>query len=119
MEIFKKIAKLFKNKNSELYQISVYELIDKAQDYFISGKSSAMCFAFYGILRDDYEIYSLEKREEIIKQIDKFNSEWLVGKKIPKYEFWWEVDDIQSRINAFDKLLEYYMHHPKTIYINL
>lgn len=118
METFKKIAKLFKNKNSELYQISVYELIDKARDHFISGKSPAMCFAFCEILEEDYGIYSSEKREEIVKQIDKFNSKWLTNREIPRNKFWWGEDDVQSRIDAFDKLLEYYIHHPKTIYIN-
>lgn len=118
MEIFKKIAKLFKNKNSELYQISVYELIDKARNFFITNDYKGMCIAFEMALFLDYCIFDDETKTKIIENIEKFNSEWLVGKKIPKDEFWWELDDIQSRINAFDKLLEYYKHHPKTIYIN-
>ena len=111
MEKFKKTVNFIK--------ISVYELIDKAREHFISSNSFSMCFTFYDVLEEDYGICSLEKKEDIIKQIDKFNSEWLTNEKISKNYFWWDPDDIQSRINAFDKLLEYYIHHPKTIYINL
>lgn len=118
MEAFKRMKEIIQKKeNSKLYQISIYELIDKARNLYLTKDCKGMCIAFEMILFRDYYIVDDKMQTKIIESIEKFNSEWLIGKKIPKCEFWWELDDIQSRIKAFDKLLTWYKEHP--IVINL
>ena len=42
------------------------------------------------------------------ENIPEFNSLYLVGIDKPNYEYWWDPNDKQSRIEAFDKLIKLY-----------
>ena len=49
-----------------------------------------------------------------IKQnIPEFNSIYLTGKDIPVFLFWWPLGDKQSRIKAFNKLINFYKNSDK------
>lgn len=49
-----------------------------------------------------------------IKQnIPEFNSIYLTGRDTPVFYFWWALCDKQSRIEAFDKLINLYKNSNK------
>lgn len=69
-----------------------------------SGFSPGMCFCIEKAIELKYN--TKVPYEDLKLYIPKFDPKFL---KTPyKSYFWWEIFDTHSRIDAFDKLLEYY-----------
>ena len=83
---------------------SILKDIKKAKDFYLRHESSYMCICFSWA---NYKKYgTLEKIQE---RIPEFNREFLNAIKTScDYGAWWPSDDRDSRIKAFDKLIEIY-----------
>ena len=74
--------------------------IKKAKRYFQEGRTRYMCNAFK-IVSTNYFINPIDSL------IPEFNREFL-NAKYKKGSVWWNVYDRESRLEAFDKLIEVY-----------
>ncbi len=77
--------------------------IKKAKRYYTTGEENFMCMCFFRADRHKYIHY-----EEIHKLIPEFNRETMGAKTPPRCSAWWGPCDRESRIKAFDKLIEIY-----------
>lgn len=64
-----------------------------------------MCF-FIGKELSKHSVYDCNY-DDIIKFIPEFNPEFCEG-NINKTWYWWHINDTESRIRAFDKLINLY-----------
>lgn len=79
------------------------EDIKKAKKCYTDGIEKFMCFCFREVNYRKYRDY-----ESIHQLIPEFNRENLGSKISNKYSIWWLTSDKESRIKAFDKLIEIY-----------
>lgn len=90
------IKKLIK----EYHRRRILRDIKKAKRYFQEGKVDYMCFAFRAV--DTKYRY-----KSINNIIPEFNREFL-NAYYKEIQAWWPWSDRESRIKAFDKLIEIY-----------
>ena len=70
-----------------------------------SGNKCGLCSCIGDVLCNRfYELYIDKSYRSIIP---KFNPKFLGG-EVHLSGYWWEKSDTESRIKAFDKLIEYY-----------
>ena len=80
----------------------ILKIIKDAKQIFLDGKADYMCLCFRAICSGFF------CANRIQQTIPEFNRETL-GATTPKYLLvWWCEDDRESRIKAFDKLIEIY-----------
>ncbi len=77
--------------------------IKKAKDIYISCKTPFMCHCFILVDYDKYGCY-----EKIRERIPEFKPETFNVYLAGVYTHWWRPSDRESRIKAFDKLIEIY-----------
>ena len=78
--------------------------IKKAKKVYLDGLEDFMCLCFQHVDRDKYQCV-----EDIQKYIPEFNRTYLNAEKSASYySRWWVTCDRESRIKAFDKLIELY-----------
>lgn len=79
--------------------------IKKAKQIFLTGKVRFMCYCFLEANPQKY--YSVE---DIRKIIPEFKPTTFIKNFNPDNYFraWWPITDRESRIKAFDKLIEIY-----------
>lgn len=82
---------------------SILEDIKNAKDIYLKYECDFMCVCFY---RVDYKKYRTTNKLQ--KRIPEFNREFLEAKKPDGCIAWWDPDDSDSRIKAFDKLIAVY-----------
>lgn len=82
---------------------SILKDIKKAKDIYLRHESDFMCICFSRV--DDKKYRSTNKLQ---KRIPEFNREFLEAKNPDRCIVWWPSDDRESRIEAFDKLIEVY-----------
>lgn len=82
---------------------SILKDIKKAKDIFLSYRSDYMCICFFQVDREKYMTSN-----KIRKRIPEFNREFLEAKLSDRCITWWDIKDRNSRIKAFDKLIEVY-----------
>lgn len=121
--IIKKIFSIFKSpkpsiyKNNENYieerrnskyhsQEEIYNILIKAKEAYLdciehNGVLYGMCYYIRSIPEVLYYI-------PIAEQIPKFNERFLLGTSDLILGYWWPHTDTESRIKAFDKLIDYY-----------
>ncbi len=91
-----------RRKNKERYLIVL-----AAKYYYIYNRNAnhitGLCHSFNHVL----ETYTNKYRNDIIDIIPEFNREFLNAKRLTD-PWWWDTNDSQSRIKAFNKLLDYY-----------
>lgn len=75
----------------------------KAKDIFLNYRSDYMCLCFMYVNDRKYGT-SIKIR----KRIPEFNREFLKAKNNYDKDVWWFSADRESRIKAFDKLIEVY-----------
>jgi hypothetical protein len=80
------------------------EDIRKAKQCYVDGIEQFMCLCFRHV---NYGKYKNE--ESVHKFIPEFNRENLGAKTSERCSAWWLVTDMESRLKAFDKLIEIYM----------
>ena len=104
--------------------MSILELLQKAKKLYLENQGKVgMCWCIKVIANQDKHPLEQSRRGQVpyasIKaQIPEFNPFYLKSYKVQYFainhqlsvglEFWWEVDDIESRIKAFDTLIELY-----------
>lgn len=77
--------------------------IKEAKSIYLSGRERCMCLSFFAVDTDKYIDYDKIQRRMPEFKPDTFNvNPHAVG------GFWWNVNDRDSRIKAFDKLIEIY-----------
>lgn len=82
---------------------SVLKDIKKAKDIYLSDPYIGMCYSFYKVNQKRYDEY-----DDIKKRIPMFKPETFNVNPKLLLGFWWPIDDKDSRIKAFDKLIEIY-----------
>ena len=104
--------------------MSILELLVKAKKLYLENQGKAgMCWcikvvANEGKNREEQSNKGQVPYASIKAQIPEFNPFYLKSYKAEFFainqhlavglEFWWEVDDVESRIKAFDTLIELY-----------
>ena len=84
----------------EYHRRRILRDIKKAKKYFQRGMSNCMCPCFEMV----NEKYSFKPIDSIIPE---YNRDFL-NAKYKEGIIWWDRSDIESRIKAFDKLIEVY-----------
>lgn len=107
-KIFKYINPYYwinKRKNKEIYLF-----ILAAKYYYISEYNNGRCFGLCLCFQHMYEKYHVRLKLKLTTKIrdiiPEFNKEFF--NITHTYPFWWELNDYDSRILAFNKLLECY-----------
>lgn len=77
--------------------------IKKAQYIYLIGKNPFMCNCFMLVNFDKYGSY-----EKIRQRIPEFKPQTFNVGQPNVYAHWWHPRDSESRIKAFDKLIEIY-----------
>lgn len=77
--------------------------IKEAKGWYIGGYVHCMCYSFFVVHSDKYT-----NSDKIQRIIPEFNPETFNANPRAVGGFWWNVDDRDSRIKAFDKLIEIY-----------
>ena len=84
---------------------SILKDIKKAKDIYLRHGSSYMCICFAEVSNEKYGWGS----DQIRERIPEFNMEFLNATRTScDGGAWWPADDRNSRIEAFDKLIEIY-----------
>lgn len=103
--------KHFIYKRKELKRLKLcLEVIENAKDYYTTkGFNKGMCNAFYMVLYDIHiHINYMPYGQWLGINIPEFNPKYLTGLGASYNEYWWNVNDIDSRIEAFNKLINLY-----------
>lgn len=103
--------------------MSILELLVKAKKLYLDNQGKAgMCWAIK-IVANQHKTREEQRKghvpyAEIVKQIPEFNPFYLKAHKAQELaininltvglEFWWDVELVEPRINAFDILIELY-----------
>lgn len=91
-----------RRKNRERYLIVL-----AAKHYFINNRDAnhitGLCYCFNRIINE----YTDKDKFNITDIIPEFNRKFLNAKNLTD-PWWWDTSDYQSRIKAFNKLLDYY-----------
>ena len=83
------------------------EFLLKSNKHYVGG----MCFCIESVCNQNNIKFT---STYCIKQnIPEFNSLYLAGIDEPIQEYWWDPNDKQSRIEAFDKLINLYKNSNK------
>lgn len=100
---------VYKRKELKRLELCLRVIID-AKDYYVRNSYLGMCNAFNKALFLHYSEYvkGTDFNNWIRNNIPEFNAEYLTGIKKPYHKFWWHLDDIDSRIKAFYKLINLY-----------
>ena len=77
--------------------------IKKAKDIYVSGSTICMCQSFSWVNNIAYSNYT-----KIRERIPEFKPETFDVDPELLNDFWWRISDRDSRIEAFDKLIEIY-----------
>ena len=104
--------------------MSILELLQKAKKLYLENQGGVgMCWCIKVVVtlnksREEQQTRGHIPYASIKAQIPEFNPWYLKAHKaeylaINRHlqeglEFWWEVTDVESRINAFDTLIEIY-----------
>lgn len=104
--------------------MQISELLQKAKNLYLEHQGKVgMCWCIKVIANQDKHPIEQSRRGQVpyasIKaQIPEFNPFYLKSYKVQYFainqqlsvglEFWWEVTDVESRIKAFDTLIEIY-----------
>lgn len=101
--MIKRIKNWFSNYREKRRRKHTLEIIKRAKQAFLNGSSPFMCNCFY-IVEPTFQYCYYN----IIDKIPEFKpSTFGVNGRNVKGG-WWVMSDRQSRINAFDKLIEIY-----------
>lgn len=86
----------------------IYELLVRAKRYYINWDMSmfGMCFFIEKAAVEAGLIENSKNYEGVYNLIPEFNPTYLGGSN--KVSYWWDISDRESRIKAFDKLINLY-----------
>lgn len=91
----------------------IYEILVKAKRYYINWSMSplGMCYFINRVAREAGLIEKSGTYKEVHNLIPEFNPTYLEGSGRTSY--WWDLSDRESRIKAFDKLINLYAEKVK------
>lgn len=100
--MIQRIKTWFSNYKEKRRRKQILKDIKKAKQYYLKGLESCMCSCFYRV--DEGKYYCCSYIRQIIPEYTPktFGSNACIG------ELWWSINDKQSRIKAFNKLIEIY-----------
>lgn len=96
--MIQRIKTWFKNRRRK----QTLEITKKAKQVYLDGKEPCMCFCFIRVKS------SFLCPDMIAKRIPEFKPSTFGINKVDIAGLWWPCKDRQSRIKAFDKLIEIY-----------
>lgn len=100
--MIKRIKTWFSNYREKRRRKHTLEIIKRAKQAYLDHRSPFMCICFHIVH------FSSFKHDDIVREIPEFKpSTFGVNVRNVKGG-WWVMSDRQSRINAFDKLIEIY-----------
>ena len=126
MKIFNSLKnfwnKLFSKKvvkdlthSSPVPAATIVEVLKCAKERYINKNLNiGMCFCIYTSMRailnksfaNDHEYLIINDYKYLNRYIPEFNPKFLNGNS--KSVYWWPLNDVESRIKAFDKLISIY-----------
>lgn len=98
---------VYKRKEFKRLKLCLKVIIDAKKYYVKEGFNDGMCNAFVMTLYTMHINY-MPYRQWLGINIPEFNSKYLTGLDISHNSYWWAVKDIDSRIEAFNKLIDLY-----------
>ena len=99
--MIQRIKTWFSNYREKRRRKQTLEIIKKAKNLYLEGFSNFMCVCFYKA-NCSFFLY-----EDIVKDIPEFTPSTF-GIESSAIGGWWDKNDRESRIKAFDKLIEIY-----------
>lgn len=96
--MIQRIKNWFKNRRRK----QTLEIIKQAKQAYLDGKECCMCFCFERV-ESSFLCY-----KDIVKRIPEFTPHTFGLPFIGINSAWWDISDRESRINAFNKLIEIY-----------
>lgn len=104
--MIQRIKTWFFNYKEKRRRKNILKDIKKAKQYYLEGLSDCMCYCFAKVDRDKY--YCCSSIRKIIPEYTPktFGSNAILG--TIRGSLWWDITDRESRIKAFDKLIEIY-----------
>lgn len=101
--MFRFLFEKYKEWRLNKRNVQILEDIREAKQCYVDGIEHFMCLCFQHVNYRKYHNY-----ESIHKLIPEFNRENLGSKVSNEFSIWWLTSDRESRIKAFDKLIEIY-----------
>ena len=101
---------IYKRKELKRLNECLY-VLKEAKAYYDSIHYFGMCNALIYIVKEKYknEPHRIKLSREWIKNnIPEFNLKYLIGENRCDEGYWWDIRDIDSRIEAFNKLIKLY-----------
>lgn len=92
----------YRNYREKQRRKHTLEIIKKAKQVYLDGKENCMCFSFERV-ESSFLFY-----ENIVKRIPEFTPSTFGFHETNPNSVWWPITDRESRIKAFDKLIEIY-----------
>lgn len=90
------------------YSRNVLDILIRAKEIYMCCSYRGMCSCISTSITQEFDAQSYwYQSSDIQKFIPEFNVEFLEA-TTPDFPFWWHISDKQSRLNAFDKLIECY-----------
>lgn len=100
--VIQRIKNWFSNYRKKRRRKQILKDIKKAKQIFLNGEEDYICFCFRTVNREKYSSW-----KDIHKVIPEFIPQTF-GRYIPPRGAWWRTFDRESRVNAFNKLIEIY-----------
>ena len=100
--MIQRIKNWFSNYREKQRRKQILKIIKKAKQAYLDGKENCMCFCFRRV-EPSFFCY-----KNIVKEIPEFKPSTF-GLYVGNIKgCWWPVTDRESRLNAFNKLIEIY-----------
>jgi hypothetical protein len=106
-KLFAKKVVNYPTNSSPISPATILEVLKLAKEMYLNRNLEfGMCFCIHTNLCRIVHKPLINDYEYLSKYIPEFNPEFLNGD--PKCVYWWPLNDVKSRIKAFDKLISIY-----------
>lgn len=99
--MIKRIKIWFSNYREKRRRKQILEIIKEAKQAYLDHEDPFMCICFE-------KVYPFYCYNDIVRKIPEFKPSTFGIPETKQHDVWWPCKDRQSRINAFDKLIEIY-----------
>lgn len=97
----------YRNYREKRRRKQILKIIKEAKQVYLDGKEYCMCFSFIKV-EPSFFCY-----DGIVEKIPEFKPSTFGLHEILPTTVWWDILDRESRINAFNKLIEIYSKQVK------
>lgn len=103
--MIQRIKNWFSNYKENRRREQILKTIKEAKQVYLDGKSPFMCVCFQMVYHNNFPFCCYD---DIVREIHEFKPSTF-GVRVRNVKGgWWEMSDRESRIKAFDKLIEIY-----------